>query len=107
MNASVLVRAARRNAGLTQTQLAGRLGMTQAAIARLERRGANPTVATLDRVLRAAGRRLELETAPASPDVDEAQLGAHLRLSPEERAQAHDRAYREVASLARGARRLS
>jgi transcriptional regulator with XRE-family HTH domain len=107
MNASVLVRAARRNAGLTQTELAARLGMTQAAVARLERRGANPTVATLDRVLRAAGRRLELETAPAAPEVDEAQLGAHLRLTPEERAKAHDRAYREVAGLARSARRIS
>jgi transcriptional regulator with XRE-family HTH domain len=107
MNASVLVRAARRDAGLTQTELAGRLGMTQAAVARLERRGANPTVATLDRVLRAAGRRLELQTATAAPEVDEEQLGAHLRLTPEERANAHDRAYREVAGLARGARRIS
>jgi transcriptional regulator with XRE-family HTH domain len=107
VNAAVLVRAARRDAALTQAQLAERLGMTQAGVARLERRDANPTVATLDRVLRAAGKRLELDAAPAEPQVDEAQIRAQLQLTPEERAKAHDRAYGEIADLVRAARRVS
>jgi transcriptional regulator with XRE-family HTH domain len=50
-----LVRDARRAAKLTQAELAQRLGMSQPAIAKLERPDANPTVRTSDRVLRATG----------------------------------------------------
>jgi transcriptional regulator with XRE-family HTH domain len=52
-NPAVLLRDARRRAGLTQRQLALRLGISQAAIAKLERPGANPTFATLAGALRA------------------------------------------------------
>jgi transcriptional regulator with XRE-family HTH domain len=106
MDASSLLRDARLSAELTQLELADRLGMTQAAVARLERRGANPTVRTLDRALRAAGHRLELRAPATATDVDEPQLAAQLRLTPAQRAEAHDRAYREMAKLARGARRV-
>lgn len=70
--AATLLREARYAAGLTQAALAERLDVSQAAIAKLERKGANPTVDTLDNVLWATGHRLELSAAPASrPDADE------------------------------------
>ena len=55
MRPDLLIRDARRAAGLTQAELAARLGISQSAIAKLEREGSNPTVETLDRVLRAHG----------------------------------------------------
>lgn len=58
--AAALIRKARNEAGLSQAELGRRLGMSQAAIAKLERSGSNPTVDTLDDVLWATGRRLEL-----------------------------------------------
>ncbi|MGA9314823.1 MAG: helix-turn-helix transcriptional regulator [Solirubrobacteraceae bacterium] len=64
--AATLLREARYAAGLTQVALAERLDVSQAAIAKLERQGANPTVDTLDNVLCATGHRLELSAAPAS-----------------------------------------
>ena len=74
MNAAALILKTRTEAGLTQAELARRLGRTQPTVASLERPGANPTVATLDAVLRALGRRLELSAVATPPDVDEAQL---------------------------------
>jgi transcriptional regulator with XRE-family HTH domain len=70
--AATLLREARYAAGLTQAALAERLDVSQAAIAKLERKGANPTVDTLDNVLWATGHRLELSAAPThQPDADE------------------------------------
>jgi predicted transcriptional regulator len=43
----MLIREARAEAGLTQSELAERAGTTQAAVARLERPGANPRLDTL------------------------------------------------------------
>ncbi len=54
------VRRQREAAGLTQRQLADRAGMTQSVIARLEAGGAEPTLATLDRVARALGLELTI-----------------------------------------------
>jgi transcriptional regulator with XRE-family HTH domain len=70
--AATLLREARYAAGLTQAALAERLDVSQAAIAKLERQGANPTVDTLDNALWATGHRLELSAAPARRlDADE------------------------------------
>jgi hypothetical protein len=57
---SSLIRDARRSAGLTQGQLAERAGTSQAAIARYESATASPSVATLERILSAAGKTLTL-----------------------------------------------
>lgn len=74
--AATLLREARYAAGLTQAALADRLDVSQAAIAKLERQGANPTVDTLDNVLRATGHRLELSATPARRlDADESPSG--------------------------------
>lgn len=55
-----LVRA-RAKAGLTQAELAKRLGTTQSAVARLEGGGVSPTLATLRRYAEATGSRLEVD----------------------------------------------
>jgi transcriptional regulator with XRE-family HTH domain len=105
MTPGEIIRASRIEAGLTQTELAARMGTNQAAVARLERHGSNPTVATLDRALRATGHRLEIGARRNPiPDVDEDQIRRHLRMSPAERLAAHQVAYRSVASI-RGAAR--
>jgi transcriptional regulator with XRE-family HTH domain len=86
MSASAaLLKEARRQAGLTQGQLARRLGISQAAVAKLERPGANPTFATLDDALRETGRQLVLITEPVRPGIDETLVFEQLRLSPEQR----------------------
>src|SRR4051794_18501295 len=82
MEAAALVRRARTDAGLTQEQLARRLGVTQAALARLEKRDSNPTIATLDRVLRATGRRLDLRLGRSERSVDVTLLHEALRMTP-------------------------
>ena len=49
---------ARRSQGLTQKELALKTGIKQAAIARLERGGVNPTLITLQKLLSALGKKL-------------------------------------------------
>jgi transcriptional regulator with XRE-family HTH domain len=70
-DAPTLLREARYAAGLTQAALAERLDVSQAAIAKLERKGANPTVETLENVLWATGHRLELSAPARQLDADE------------------------------------
>jgi transcriptional regulator with XRE-family HTH domain len=103
MSASQLIRTARREAGLTQADLACRAGMPQSTIARLERPGANPTIAVLERALQAAGASLRL--APIST-VDESQLAERLALSPAERLAAFQASHRNLRRLVGGARRV-
>jgi transcriptional regulator with XRE-family HTH domain len=97
--ASTLLRNARRAARLTQADLAERLATTQSAVARLERPDANPTIDMLDRALAAAGHRLELSTEPAPPAVDEAQIAAHVTLTPAERLATFSAAHRNLRRL--------
>jgi transcriptional regulator with XRE-family HTH domain len=73
LEAATLLREARYAAGLTQAALAERLDVSQAAIAKLERQGANPTVNTLYEALWATGHRLAL-SAPRRLDADEMPL---------------------------------
>lgn len=66
---------ARRRAGLTQTELARRAGTSQAAISAYESGAKEPSMATLDRLLGFAGRRLTVSNArspvrtPSSADI--------------------------------------
>jgi transcriptional regulator with XRE-family HTH domain len=104
MPSPILLRTARRNAKLTQAELANRLGTTQPVVARLERLDANPTLSTLERALDAAGYELELRAVPKQRGrVDESQLRERLRWSPAERLAAHGAAHRNVNALLRGA----
>jgi transcriptional regulator with XRE-family HTH domain len=81
MRGADLIREARRRAGLTQAELAARVGTTQSAIARLER-GAEPSVRRVAELVRACGLELRVSLAPIvppSPPPDRPDLGA-LRL---------------------------
>jgi transcriptional regulator with XRE-family HTH domain len=98
-NAAVLIRKARNDAGLSQTDLAGRLGVSQAAIAKLERAGSNPTVDTLDNVLWATGHRLALGAPVRQPSIDESLIRQQLALPPAERLRRLDRHIREVRRM--------
>src|SRR5437868_14915913 len=101
MSPSVLVRSARKRAGLTQTELAERAGVTQSVIARLERGGGNPTFLTLERVLHAAGHRLELSGLHQGlRTVDESLIAQQLVLSPVERLRALDARQHSAGMLA-------
>jgi predicted nucleotidyltransferase/DNA-binding XRE family transcriptional regulator len=62
--AGTLIRSARARAGLTQAQLGQLAGTSQSAIARYERGVAQPSLATLERLLAASGERLELRSTP-------------------------------------------
>jgi transcriptional regulator with XRE-family HTH domain len=94
-----LLAEARRSRGLTQAELARRLGTTQSAVAQLERTGTNPTIATLDRALRAAGHRLALSAAPDRTGIDETLLARNLRMTPAQRLIAFETAHSEVNGL--------
>jgi transcriptional regulator with XRE-family HTH domain len=56
-----LLAQARRDAGLTQAELARRLGISQPAVAQLERFDSNPRIETLERALRAVGAELVID----------------------------------------------
>jgi transcriptional regulator with XRE-family HTH domain len=106
MSPGTLIRDARREAGLTQAELADRLGTTQSAIARLERADSNPRVATLEAALVALGRRLEMGALERPHDVDETLILEALRRTPAERLRYHDAARGSLADLVRSTRRL-
>lgn len=59
--AGYLLREAREGRGLTQAELAGRLGCSQQAVAQAERWDSNPTVAFLRSWGDATGMRLKLD----------------------------------------------
>jgi transcriptional regulator with XRE-family HTH domain len=101
--AATLVRATRLRAGITQAELGRRLGMSQAAVARMERPGANPTIATLDRLMHATGHRLELSASENGSSVDETLIAANLKLSPADRLARFSDWHRRVGELARAA----
>lgn len=51
---------ARSEAGLSQAELAKRIGTSQSAVARLEGGGVSPSISTLRRYAEATGRKLEV-----------------------------------------------
>ena len=95
IDVGALIREARLRAGLAQADLAKRAGTSQPAIARWESGGSSPTIATLERVLGAAGFALRLALVPkVAPDplveaykrdVDRTLLRENLRRSIDDR----------------------
>lgn len=92
------------SAGLTQAELAARLGVSQPAVAQLERRGSNPRMRTFVRALESMGHGVHI--ARSSPPVDVAQIDARLALPPAERLSRHGRARAQMRALVAGARRV-
>ncbi|HUJ34166.1 MAG TPA: helix-turn-helix transcriptional regulator [Solirubrobacteraceae bacterium] len=105
-SASALIRSARTAAALTQVELAARAGLTQSAVARLERSGANPTIATLSGVIAATGHRLVLAAVPRRASLDEGQLLEQLAMTPAERLANFRASSRNLDRMARRARRV-
>ena len=107
MSAATLIRKARTDAGLTQAQLARRLGVSQAALARLERSGSNPTLRTLEKVIGATGRRLELRLEHPERSIDETLLREALKLSPAERIKSAERLTAQAEAIAAATRGIT
>jgi transcriptional regulator with XRE-family HTH domain len=63
MDIAATLREARRRSGLTQSALAQRAGTSQATLSAYERGRKEPSLGTLDRILKAAGARLVVEPA--------------------------------------------
>lgn len=82
--AARLIREARKRAGLTQDELARRLGTTQSAVARWEAGATEPAFGAVLRAVRACG--LELHFGIATPDHDHARLiAAYRAMTPKQR----------------------
>ena len=79
--ASRLILAARRSAGLSQTELAARAGIPHSVLSAYERGRRDPSSRALAHVLSAAGYRLSV--SPAGPDPERAgrRLADVLRLA--------------------------
>lgn len=79
-----MVRRARRKAGLSQSELAQRLGTKQPVIARWETGHRSPDYDTVVRVIVACGFEMEPLLSPSDPQTD-AQILRWLEMTPDER----------------------
>lgn len=104
MDVGALIRNARRAAGLSQAELADRAATSQPALARYETGVTVPTLGTLERLLEACGRRLELRTpARVLPAGRHARALRRRRRRLLEAARAHGvSGVRVYGSVARG-----
>jgi transcriptional regulator with XRE-family HTH domain len=84
VSSATLIRQARRRAGLTQAELAARVGTTQSAVARWERGASRPTAERLQSLVEACGLELQLGLAPWDGD-ERAALRRNLALTVDER----------------------
>ena len=84
MSAGALLRYARRGAGLSQRELAGRTGVAQPTIARIEAGVASPRFDTAERLLEACQFRLTLFRL-GEEEIDRSAIRELLALSPAER----------------------
>lgn len=95
MRGGVIVREARRRAGLRQAELAALVGTTQSAIARLERGSTEPSFERVVDLVAACG----LAMVPQVADPDDADWSLaldNLRLSFDGRVRKHQAAVRFV-----------
>lgn len=103
-NIGELVAKARMSEGLTQAELALRMGTTQSAIARLEAGKSNPTFSTVEKALRACGHTLQPQAKAFKDSVDESLIRAELRMTPAQRLQSHRGSRKSMIDLVRKAR---
>src|SRR5688572_12153191 len=91
MRATHIVREARRRAGLSQAELASRVGTTQSAVARLESGKRAPSFERIVELVRACGFDLRVRLVPLD-DSDWSVAQANLRLDLDARVRQHDAA---------------
>jgi transcriptional regulator with XRE-family HTH domain len=84
VDAARVLRQARRRAGLTQRELAGKAGVPQSQVAKIESGAVVPRVDTLDRLLEACGEGLESLARPGI-GLDRTGYQPLLRLDPRRR----------------------
>jgi transcriptional regulator with XRE-family HTH domain len=96
----MLIREARRRAGVSQTELARRIGTTQSAIARLERGKTEPSLKRIQEILRALGLDLRVGIVPLD-DSNWLDAKANLNLDVDARVRQNQR----ILRAAREARR--
>lgn len=84
MDVGLLIKEIRLRAGLSQNELAGRLGTSQSAIARWESGAVSPRFDTLRRIAAACGQEIEVRLTPPA-DRDRDQILERLRWTPDER----------------------
>ncbi|HZR12498.1 MAG TPA: helix-turn-helix transcriptional regulator [Acidimicrobiia bacterium] len=100
VDTGALVRDARRYAGITQAELARRLGTKQSVISRWERGADIPRVDTLGRILQACGFEADL-TFRRHDDEDRTQLALNLAMTPAQRLRTVEHVSRFAASARR------
>lgn len=89
MTGAQIIREARLKAGLTQTELAARLGRDRAQVARWETGGQEPSFENLRSVVEACGFVLKLEIAEREQDpILDAELEVSVLQAPQQRVQA-------------------
>jgi transcriptional regulator with XRE-family HTH domain len=91
MRGGDLIREARRRAGLTQGELAKRLGTTQSALARIERHGTEPSFDRVAVVARACGLELVPRLLPID-DADWSVASTNLGVDVDTRVRRHQAA---------------
>lgn len=96
-----LIREARRRAGLSQAELAARVGTSQPAIARYERARSMPDISTLHRIVQACGLELRLELTERD-EQRAAGEDAALERTVEERVLANTRHAELIHALRHG-----
>ena len=94
-----LIRMARRRAGLSQEELARRAATSQAAISAYESGRRSPSVATLTRILTAAG--FELRMRLAEPDTHDVTRRIAEGLLPSEQVDTFNRGEAERVQRSR------
>ena len=98
--AADLIRSARKEAGLSQTELAKRLGCKQSVVSRWETGVDEPRLSTLERVLRACGFSVALVVEPED-FVDRSQIRQQLAQTPDQRLESVVNLSRLLASARR------
>jgi len=85
VEAAEVLRTARREAQLTQAELARRAGVSQQVVSRIETGRTEPTLPTLRRLVAAAGGRVTYDLEPPPDPHDVGLMLAHLHRTPEQR----------------------
>ena len=89
MTAGQIIREARLKAGLTQSELATRLGRERAQVARWEIGGQEPSFANLRSAVEACGFELQIVVAERAPTLElDAELERSVPQAPQQRVQA-------------------
>jgi transcriptional regulator with XRE-family HTH domain len=89
LTAAQIIREARLKAGLTQTQLAERLGRERAQVARWEIGGQEPSFQNVVAVVEACGFAFNIEIAEREDDpIVDAELTESVLQAPQQRVQA-------------------